>query len=581
MRPAPAPLAHPRAKLTSLPSPPRLTVLTAPWISTPSDGVPSSDTLRLQHDAEQAISHLLTDHLAATAPPALHRDTHARYLTKLLTQPLPKHFTGLDASRPWLLYWAIHALALLDGELDRDASRRVVDTLRRCQNKDGGFGGGPGQLSHLAPSYAAVCALAYTGEEGWNSIDGCVLLLLSLLSLPLLALTPAPAPAHSQTGHVPLPHVDQAARRLVHHARRRRGRRPVRPLPRPSSSSPLTPPPPPARSGCYCALTVTTLLNILTPDLARNTAQFIASCQTYEGGLASSAHPFAHHDEHAAPLGEAHGGYAFCAAASWAMLRAFSDPSSPSFLPPPSPSRRALDVRALLRWSASLQAMPIEGGGFRGRTNKLVDGCYSWWGGGLLPIVQSLLDEGAAREDDADDEERRELYDRSASPSLTLSLCRGRALTPSDARPPAHSRPAAVHHARRPGPLGRPARQAGQARRRVPHVLQPLGRRVGAAQAARGPAREESAERGVGLAVRCGARRGGGGGGRGRARRGRGRRGGRAAHARAVEPGPRVGGAAEPQGRVRRPGERARASARPSLSAHALDEELVLMLEAR
>ena len=30
-------------------------------------------------------------------------------------------------------------------------------------------------------------------------------------------------------------------------------------------------------------------------------------------------------------------------------------------------------------------------GGFQGRTNKLVDGCYSFWVGGIFPILQQLL----------------------------------------------------------------------------------------------------------------------------------------------------------------------------------------------
>lgn len=30
-------------------------------------------------------------------------------------------------------------------------------------------------------------------------------------------------------------------------------------------------------------------------------------------------------------------------------------------------------------------------GGFQGRTNKLVDGCYSYWQGAILPIVQALI----------------------------------------------------------------------------------------------------------------------------------------------------------------------------------------------
>lgn len=38
-----------------------------------------------------------------------------------------------------------------------------------------------------------------------------------------------------------------------------------------------------------------------------------------------------------------------------------------------------------------MQGLPIEGGGFRGRSNKLVDGCYSWWIGGLEPLLLELL----------------------------------------------------------------------------------------------------------------------------------------------------------------------------------------------
>jgi protein farnesyltransferase subunit beta len=47
------------------------------------------------------------------------------------------------------------------------------------------------------------------------------------------------------------------------------------------------------------------------------------------------------------------------------------------------------------------QGEAIEAGGFRGRSNKLVDGCYSWWVGGGVPVVEAL----ARRErGDSDDE---------------------------------------------------------------------------------------------------------------------------------------------------------------------------------
>ena len=40
-----------------------------------------------------------------------------------------------------------------------------ISQIFRCQNKTGGFGGGPGQISHLAPTYAAINALAILGGE--------------------------------------------------------------------------------------------------------------------------------------------------------------------------------------------------------------------------------------------------------------------------------------------------------------------------------------------------------------------------------------------------------------------------------
>ena len=33
-------------------------------------------------------------------------------------------------------------------------------------------------------------------------------------------------------------------------------------------------------------------------------------------------------------------------------------------------------------------------GGFQGRTNKLVDCCYSFWQGGMFPIIHSILVKG-------------------------------------------------------------------------------------------------------------------------------------------------------------------------------------------
>jgi protein farnesyltransferase subunit beta len=48
----------------------------------------------------------------------------------------------------------------------------VISTLAPMQNVDGGFGGGHGQLSHIATSYAAVLSLVIVGgKEALDSIN--------------------------------------------------------------------------------------------------------------------------------------------------------------------------------------------------------------------------------------------------------------------------------------------------------------------------------------------------------------------------------------------------------------------------
>jgi protein farnesyltransferase subunit beta len=60
--------------------------------------------------------------------------------------------------------------------------------------------------------------------------------------------------------------------------------------------------------GTYCALNTACLLNLLTSELIAGCADFIAQCQTYEGGLG----PF--------PGVEGHGGYTFCGLAALCLI---------------------------------------------------------------------------------------------------------------------------------------------------------------------------------------------------------------------------------------------------------------------
>lgn len=163
--------------------------------------------------------------------------------------------------------------------------------------------------------------------------------------------------------------------------------------------------------GVYCLLVTATLLDLLTPELVAGTASFIASIQTYEGGFASSSAPYYISDdeildEPRPTLGEAHGGYAGCAIASWVMLQPFveADEKLGEHL------KKKVDVSKFMRWLAWMQGEVADVGGFRGRPNKLVDACYSWWCGSSMAIVESLVTgpegDGADLDDVPEEEEQ-------------------------------------------------------------------------------------------------------------------------------------------------------------------------------
>jgi protein farnesyltransferase subunit beta len=156
--------------------------------------------------------------------------------------------------------------------------------------------------------------------------------------------------------------------------------------------------------GVYCLLVTATLLDLLTPELVAGTASFVASIQTYEGGFASSSASYYISDdeildEPRPTLGEAHGGYAGCAIAAWVMLLPFVEQNEKKG----EILTKKVDVNKFMRWLAWMQGEVADVGGFRGRPNKLVDSCYSWWCGSSMAIVESLVT--GAEGDDADPDE--------------------------------------------------------------------------------------------------------------------------------------------------------------------------------
>lgn len=214
---------------------------------------------------------------------------------------------------------------------------RVITTYTASQNSTGGFGGGFGQFSHLAAAYATVLAIVTVGDS-----DALELIDRKAMWHWLGAMKQLDGGFTMCQG----------------------GEEDIR--------------------GAYCALTILSLLN-LPVELPKDSparingdetflsslCEWLSSCQTLEGGIA------------AAPTNEAHGAYAFCGLACLSIIG-----------PPKETIAKWLDLPSLISCLSSLQHAPE--GGFAGRTNKLVDGCYSHWVGGCWSLLSAALglDEG-------------------------------------------------------------------------------------------------------------------------------------------------------------------------------------------
>ena len=97
--------------------------------------------------------------------PRLRRGHHVKFLTNAIQNA---KYIAYDPQRPWLVYWCLTGLCVL-GENLEEWRDRVLDTFSPLQNPSGGFGGGHGQISHAAPSYAVVLSLAMVGGD--ESLD--------------------------------------------------------------------------------------------------------------------------------------------------------------------------------------------------------------------------------------------------------------------------------------------------------------------------------------------------------------------------------------------------------------------------
>lgn len=241
------------------------------------------------------------------------KEKHVEYLTKALhtfgnnKKKLSQSYVSLDASRPWIIYWTLHSLDLLNAlpSIDPEIFNGIVSTLSHCwqetsihlpsssipsfiqqnltQSKDnadmymgGGFGGGPGQMAHCATTYASILALCI--------IAGCS-------DINKQAANQAQDLLHERRWKIYVWFLMLKDPISGAYHMHEDGEMDVR--------------------AAYIVTCISTLLNIqeyelLLDDSVKN---YISDCQTYEGGFGGE------------PNVEAHGGYTYCALAALQLLQ--------------------------------------------------------------------------------------------------------------------------------------------------------------------------------------------------------------------------------------------------------------------
>uniref|UniRef100_A0A8C9GE34 Protein farnesyltransferase subunit beta n=1 Tax=Piliocolobus tephrosceles TaxID=591936 RepID=A0A8C9GE34_9PRIM len=112
--------------------------------------------------------------------------------------------------------------------------------------------------------------------------------------------------------------------------------------------------------GTYCAIAICSMCHMLTNKVKKNVEKYLISCQNYEGGFTSERYQ------------ESHGGYTYCALATLCILGKVNN----------------INLNKLMLWLINKQGA-LEGG-FMGRTNKLVDACYSFWIGSLFFLINEI-----------------------------------------------------------------------------------------------------------------------------------------------------------------------------------------------
>ncbi|KAI5955280.1 RAM1 [Candida jiufengensis] len=260
-------------------------------------------------------------------------DQHVNYVLKCLNSKLPSYYKSLDANHPWMTYWLINSFYTIKNQSEPQKKFNVLDQ----------------EIIDLINAKIETCIIE-DGQKGIsggkNQIGHVASTYAGVLTLVLTKnytlLKKLKSNIYDWLMSLKIRINDDQSAFIMHE----NGEYDTR--------------------STYCVLVIATLLNIKTSELLEGVEDWILSCQTYEGGFAGI------------PNTESHGGYNFCAIASLFLIN--SDPHQVS--------KKIKNLDTFIKWNCD---RITEEGGFNGRSNKLVDACYSFWIGAVFPMISVMV----------------------------------------------------------------------------------------------------------------------------------------------------------------------------------------------
>lgn len=297
-----------------------------------------NDQVSETKDAEEETKKELSGESVSPASYLLKKSRHSQFCFLELIHQENRIF--FDVQKPWTLYWSLNSLAAM-GQLNRvsrNDQQAISQHIMGFENhRTGSFAGGTGYQSNIISTYAAILSLALLDcPEVYQSVDrkqmSSFFSKMKVVIKPDIVLGPR------------LPKKLKKSEFLSSFKLTENGEFDIRNI--------------------YTSLVICSLMDVENQDqIFRGCVEFILACQSYEGGIGPR------------PGHEAHGGFTYCGVAALALLGRLGD----------------LDLDRLLRWLCNRQ-MFYEGG-FSGRTNKIVDSCYSFWQGASFSVLYKYRDQ--------------------------------------------------------------------------------------------------------------------------------------------------------------------------------------------